>query len=52
MAPDQLLVQLGIRFAKLERKLNEIERARAVYTHLSQYCNPNFYEGSFWRVWE
>jgi hypothetical protein len=28
-------VLLGLRFAKLERKLNDSERARAVYTHLS-----------------
>lgn len=52
LEPNQLLVQLGLRFAKLERKLNEIERARGVYTHLSQYCNPQQYESSFWRIWE
>ena len=41
ISPGQLLVQLGLRFAKLERKLNEIDRARAVYMHLSQFCNPS-----------
>ena len=34
------LVQLGLRFAKLERKLNEPERARAVYAYIAQFCNP------------
>jgi len=45
-------VQLGLRFAKLERKLNEVDRARGIYTHLSQFCNPTQYEQSFWRIWE
>jgi pre-mRNA-splicing factor SYF1 len=29
-----------IRFAELERKLGEIDRARAVYAHASQMCDP------------
>jgi pre-mRNA-splicing factor SYF1 len=52
LEPNQTLVQFGLRFAKLERKLNEIDRARAIYLHLSQFCNPAQYEGSFWRIWE
>ena len=43
---------VGLRFAKLERKLNETDRARAIYSHLSQYCNPQTYERSFWKIWE
>mmetsp|Transcript_18187 Transcript_18187/g.31131 ORF Transcript_18187/g.31131 Transcript_18187/m.31131 type:complete len:97 (+) Transcript_18187:2362-2652(+) len=35
------MVQAGLRFAKMERKLGEIDRARNVYLHLSQFCNPN-----------
>ena len=48
------LIQAGLRFAKLERKLNEFERARAIYQHLSQYCNPRLkeHEEGFWSVWE
>lgn len=46
------MVQLGLRFAKLERKLNEVERARSIYTHLSQFCNPGQYEDTFWHIWE
>lgn len=29
-----------LRFADLERKLGEIDRARAVYAHCSQICDP------------
>lgn len=31
---------MGLRFAKMERKLGEVDRARAIYQHLSQFCNP------------
>jgi pre-mRNA-splicing factor SYF1 len=34
------MVTTGIRFAKLERKLGEIDRARAIYAHISQFTNP------------
>jgi pre-mRNA-splicing factor SYF1 len=34
------MVNTGIRFAKLERKLGEIDRARAIYAHISQFSNP------------
>jgi pre-mRNA-splicing factor SYF1 len=37
-------VAMGLRFAKIERKLNEVDRARAIYIHLSQYCEPNAYQ--------
>ena len=36
----------------MERKLNEVERARAIYVHLSQFCKPSLFEDSFWRIWE
>ena len=49
---DTNLVMIGLRFAKLERKLNEIERARAIYVHLTQYCDPSSYEKTFWKVFE
>ena len=42
------------RFAKIERKLGEIERARGIYQHLSQFCNPRIRdnEEQFWSIWE
>jgi pre-mRNA-splicing factor SYF1 len=36
----------------MERKLNEVERARAIYVHLSQFCKPQIFEDSFWKIWE
>ncbi len=50
--PD--LIQMGLRFAKLERKLGEIDRARGIYQHLSQFCNPRLKENEevFWNLWE
>ena len=32
--------EIGVRFADLERKLGEIDRSRAIYSHLSQICDP------------
>ncbi len=45
-------MELGIRFAKVERKLGEIDRARAIYANLSQFCNPEKKEDKFWKIWE
>ncbi len=38
----------------MERKLGEINRARAIYQHLSQFCNPRVRENEeqFWSIWE
>ena len=37
------LILMGMRFAKVETRLNELERARVIYNHLAQYCNPVTY---------
>lgn len=39
-----------LRFAALERKLGEIDRARAVYAHASQFCDPRL-NPNFWSEW-
>jgi pre-mRNA-splicing factor SYF1 len=38
----------------MEKNLGEIDRARAIYMHLSQYYNPKVaeLEERFWKVWE
>ena len=50
------MIQIGLRFANIERKIGEIERARAIYTHLSQFCNPhklgNSDSSTLWKIWE
>lgn len=45
---------MGLRFAKMERKLGEVNRARAIYQHMSQFCNPRVRENEeqFWTIWE
>ena len=39
-----------LRFASLERKLGEIDRARAIYAHASQFCDPRT-NAKFWSEW-
>lgn len=39
-----------LRFAQLERKLGEIDRARAIYAHASQFCDPRV-DPKFWAEW-
>ncbi|XP_062622386.1 pre-mRNA-splicing factor SYF1-like [Saccostrea cucullata] len=40
-----------LRFADLERKLGEIDRARAVYSHASQISDPRV-APNFWQAWK
>lgn len=39
-----------LRFASMERKLGEIDRARAIYAHASQFCDPRV-NPNFWAEW-
>jgi pre-mRNA-splicing factor SYF1 len=39
-----------LRFAALERKMGEIDRARAIYAHASQFCDPRV-DPNFWTEW-
>lgn len=50
---DQV-VEMGVKFASVERKLGEVERARAIFSHVSQFCNPGNEDNVkvFWNVWE
>ena len=48
--PDRQTAQLCLRFASLERKLGEIDRARAIYAHASQFCDPRV-NPDFWAEW-
>ncbi|KAF5394014.1 Pre-mRNA-splicing factor SYF1, partial [Paragonimus heterotremus] len=38
--PEEHTRQMCLRFADLERKLGEIDRARAVYAYCAQMCDP------------
>uniref|UniRef100_A0A0W0FZS5 Pre-mRNA-splicing factor SYF1 n=1 Tax=Moniliophthora roreri TaxID=221103 RepID=A0A0W0FZS5_MONRR len=48
--PDRQTAEMCLRFAALERKLGEIDRARAIYAHASQFCDPRVNE-KFWKEW-
>jgi pre-mRNA-splicing factor SYF1 len=48
--PDQQTAKICLRFAALERKLGEIDRARAIYAHASQFCDPRT-NPEFWAEW-
>ncbi|TMW63494.1 hypothetical protein Poli38472_002435 [Pythium oligandrum] len=48
---DKYVPPLCLKFAEMEAKLGEFERARAIYAHASQFCDPRQHEASFWKVW-
>ena len=48
--PDRQTAQMCVRFAAMERKLGEIDRARALYAHASQFCDPRVH-ADFWQSW-
>jgi pre-mRNA-splicing factor SYF1 len=49
--PEKQVREYCFRFANLERKLGEIDRARAIYIHCSQFCDPRT-EQKFWETWK
>lgn len=48
--PDRQTAEMCLRFAALERKLGEVDRARAIYKHASQFCDPRT-RPDFWQEW-
>ena len=49
--PDREAKDMCIKFAEMERRLGEIDRARAIYGHASQFADPRVDPG-FWQKWE
>ena len=49
--PDKEAKEMCLKFAEMERRLGEIDRARAVYGHASQFCDPRT-TPTFWQKWE
>ena len=47
---DAQTSEMCLRFAALERKLGEIDRARAIYAHGSQFCDPRV-NPKYWAEW-
>jgi pre-mRNA-splicing factor SYF1 len=49
--PDNEARDMCLKFADMEKRLGEIDRARAIYGHASQFCDPRT-SPSFWSKWE
>lgn len=49
--PDREARDMCLKFAEMERRLGEIDRARAIYGHASQFCDPRN-TPTFWHKWE
>ena len=49
--PDKEARDMCLKFAEMERRLGEIDRARAIYGHGSQFCDPRT-TPTFWQKWE
>ena len=49
--PDKETREMCLKFADMERRLGEVDRARAIYGHASQFCDPRT-TPTFWSKWE
>lgn len=49
--PDAEARDMCLKFADMEKRLGEIDRARAIYGHASQFCDPRTNPG-FWEKWD
>jgi pre-mRNA-splicing factor SYF1 len=49
--PDGESRTMCMKFADMEKRLGEIDRARAIYGHASQLCDPRLFP-DFWSTWE
>ena len=48
---DRDAKEICLKFAAMERRLGEIDRARAIYGHASQFADPRV-DKAFWETWE
>jgi len=48
--PQERIKDACVRYAKMETMLGEVDRARAIYVHASQFCDPRR-EEDFWNSW-
>ena len=49
--PDKEARDMCLKFADMEKRLGEIDRARVIYGHASQFCDPRT-SPNFWSKWE
>ncbi|KJH51924.1 HAT repeat protein [Dictyocaulus viviparus] len=48
--PEDSSREMSMRYAQMERTLGEIDRARAIFAHASEICDPKIH-GQFWETW-
>merc|ERR1719265_101502 len=48
--PQVRIKNVCMRYAKMETMLGEVDRARGIYTHASQFCDPRK-EEDMWKAW-
>ena len=48
--PDKDVRPMSLKYAELERKLGEIDRARGIYGYASQFFDPKT-QPTFWQTW-
>uniref|UniRef100_A0A914D5Y1 BUB1 N-terminal domain-containing protein n=1 Tax=Acrobeloides nanus TaxID=290746 RepID=A0A914D5Y1_9BILA len=49
--PEDQSREMSLRYAQVERNLGEIDRARAIYSHCAEICDPRVH-GHFWEMWK
>lgn len=49
--PDKDVKVMCLKYAELEKSLSEIDRARALYKHASQFADPRS-DSDFWAKWQ
>ncbi|KAF1347793.1 hypothetical protein BDV97DRAFT_400002 [Delphinella strobiligena] len=49
--PDTEAKEMCLKFAEMERRLGEIDRARSIFGHASQFADPRR-DPIFWQKWE
>lgn len=49
--PDAEAKDMCLKFAEMERRLGEVDRARAIYGHGSQFADPRT-DTTFWNTWD
>lgn len=51
VVPDQDVREFCVRYAKLETRLGEYDRARSIQAHCAQFCDPRS-DTAFWKSWK
>lgn len=49
--PEKQILIIGRKYAEMETNLGEIERARGVMGHISQFTDPRDDNDGLWRDW-